>query len=175
MPPCIHPTSSPFASSPGALLHIYPLRPPLTLAKWSVSFQEHRSARPLPPYPPLHRPFVFDNWNDSRDIHECTPGWKASTANKWPSCELSVVTVFLLPTRPSLSFCSLVLLMFLLSSFFLSSPFNRSSSATFKRVKRTFNGNFFTSLILLPSFFFFIDNSKDFSLALAITIPLLVG
>lgn len=44
-------------ANPGVLLHIYPSlsRPyPLTLAKWSVLFEEHPSnVRPLPPQPPF--------------------------------------------------------------------------------------------------------------------------
>lgn len=87
-------------------------------------------------------------------------------ANKWPSCELSVVTVFPSPLDPppsSLSFRPIVSLIFLLSlsrspfffSFFLSSSFNRSSSATFKRLKRTFKWEFLCQPGSFVEFFFF--------------------
>lgn len=139
-------------------MHIYPLRPPLTLAKWSVSFQQHRAL-----YPPLHRPFVFDNWNDSRDVHECTPGRKASTANKWPSCELSVVKRFSFsPLDLPSPFVPLFYSSSLLSFFLLRLIVHRVQ--LFKRTGETnFQWEFLYQLHSFPEFFFLFHNfHKDF-------------
>lgn len=98
-------------------------------------------------------------------------------ANKWPSCELSVVTVFPSPLDPppsSLSFRPIVSLIFLLSLsvtvllFFLSFFLLRLIVHRVQLLNgwnELSNGNFFASLVLLSSFFFFFfANSENFSL-----------